>query len=237
MHTNEMRISKVKLNFIIDILMYLSMMIVVGIGFLMNYVLIPGSERHEVYGRNVELSFWNRDRHQWGDIHLIFGFILVFLLLLHIIFHWKLIVAIYKRMLSGKSIRTILTVVLVVLTIVLAVLPLFLKPEIQEGGSRGHGNEGRNNFQSNKELPVSANNVERQFNKQEHDAHEESTVEIYGSMTLKEVAEKYKIKVEDLATAIDVPVSMAGERLGRLKKEYDFDMNDLRKYVEEMLIK
>lgn len=141
MQTNEIRISKVKLNFIIDILMYLSMMIVVGIGFLMEYVLIPGSERNEVYGRNVELSFWNLDRHQWGNFHLIFGFILIFLLLLHIIFHWKLIVAIYRKMVSGKSIRIVLGIVLLFLTLILAVAPIFVKPEIQEGG-RGDHNGG-----------------------------------------------------------------------------------------------
>jgi len=232
MHTNEMRISKVKLNFIIDILMYLSMMIVVGIGFLMNYVLIPGSERHEVYGRNVELSFWNMDRHQWGDIHLIFGFILIFLLLLHIIFHWKLIVAIYKRMLSGKSIRIVLGVVLIFLTLILAIAPIFIKPEVREGAGGEHGRGLRSNASSKNHIDDKV--IKNNQNVQQHEEH---TVSIYGSMTLQKVADKYNLTVEDLANAIDVPVSKAGERLGCLKKEYDFDMNDLRKYVEEMLIK
>ncbi|MBS2099426.1 DUF4405 domain-containing protein [Carboxylicivirga linearis] len=232
MQTNEIRISKVKLNFIIDILMYLSMMIVVGIGFLMEYVLIPGSERHEVYGRNVELSFWNMDRHQWGNIHLIFGFVLIFLLLLHIIFHWKLIVAIYRRMISGKSIRIVLGIILLFLTLILAVAPIFVKPEIQEGGKGDHNGGVRGNRSSE-------NHIESKVIKNNENVkqHEEYGVDIYGSMTLKEVSEKYNIPVNDLANAIDVPVSMADERLGRLKRDYGFDMNDLREYVEEMLIK
>ena len=232
MQTNEIRISKVKLNFIIDILMYLSMMIVVGIGFLMEYVLIPGSERHEVYGRNVEISFWNMDRHQWGNIHLIFGFILIFLLLLHIIFHWKLIVAIYRRMVSGKSIRIVLGIVLLFLTLILAVAPIFIKPDIQEGGSGEHRTGLRGNRSS--ENHVEGSGIQKNESLQQHEEH---SVAVYGSMTLKEVSEKYNIPVNDLANAIDVPVSMAGERLGRLKRDYGFDINDLREYVEEMLIK
>ncbi|MCU4162873.1 DUF4405 domain-containing protein [Carboxylicivirga caseinilyticus] len=224
-----MRLTKIKLNFIIDIVMFIVMMMVVGVGFLMEYMLIPGSQRHEVYGRNVELYFWGFDRHQWGDVHLILGLILVFLLILHIVFHWKLIVAIYKRMFEGRILRVLLTIAIIIITVLLVIAPLFLKPQVVEGSS-SHGREDRNELRRNDH----SINEGTTFHTSEH---EDYSVEIYGSMSLQEVADKYVIPVEDLASAIDVPVTMSGERLGRLKKDYGFDMNDLRDFVEEKIAK
>jgi hypothetical protein len=86
------KINKLKLNLVIDLIMFLVMMAVAGIGFMIKYVLVPGSERNEIYGKGVELFYWGLDRHQWGNIHLILSLILLFLLLLHIFFHWNQIV-------------------------------------------------------------------------------------------------------------------------------------------------
>jgi hypothetical protein len=67
---------KSRINFLIDVVMFLMMMAIAGIGFLMKYVLVPGSERWEKYGSNVDLFLWGWDRHQWGALHLILGYIL-----------------------------------------------------------------------------------------------------------------------------------------------------------------
>nr|WP_321452780.1 DUF4405 domain-containing protein [uncultured Carboxylicivirga sp.] len=228
-----MRLSKVKFNFIVDILMFIVMMIVVGIGFLMEYVIIPGSQRFEIYGRNVELSFLGMDRHEWGNLHLILGLILIFLLVLHIIFHWKLILSIYRRIIPHEGIRLFFTAVLVILTVLFAIVPLFLKPDISEGGK--HNGEHEGNRINNKSLFLQDGKQDLKSSQEHQKDHAEYDVEIYGSMTLKEVSEKYSIPVNELAEVINVPVSNSGERLGRLKKEYDFDMNDLRSYVTKQL--
>nr|WP_319397433.1 DUF4405 domain-containing protein [uncultured Carboxylicivirga sp.] len=230
-----MRLSKVKFNFIVDILMFIVMMIVVGIGFLMEYVIIPGSQRFEVYGRNVELSFLGMDRHEWGNLHLILGLILIFLLVLHIIFHWKLILSIYRRIIPHEGIRLFLTAVLLILTVLFAIVPLFLKPDISEGGK--HSGEHEGNRMNNKSLILHDSKQDLQLTKEHPEDHAEYDVEIYGSMTLQDVSEKYSIPVNELAEVINVPVSKSGERLGRLKKEYAFDMNDLRSYVSKQLKK
>ncbi len=54
---------KPKLNLIIDVFMFLLMMAIGGIGFLIKFILIPGSARWIRYGENVELYFWGMDRH------------------------------------------------------------------------------------------------------------------------------------------------------------------------------
>ena len=66
------------------------MSVIIGTGFLIKYTLISGQERWDVYGRKVELYLLGLDRHQWGMIHLILGFVLMGLLIAHIVFHWKI---------------------------------------------------------------------------------------------------------------------------------------------------
>jgi hypothetical protein len=50
-------------------------------------------------------------------------------------------------------------------------------------------------------------------------------------MTLNEISERFNINVDELAKAINVPADNANERLGRLRKRYGFEMNDLRVFV------
>jgi hypothetical protein len=130
---------KAKLNLIIDVLLLLCTAGIVGIGFLMKFILVPGYKRWEIYGRNVELFFWSLNRHEWGTIHLITGCIFLFLLALHVVLHWSMIVGIYRQLIPNRPARWIVALILIVLTIILIVFPYFVKPEIQEGGGRfGH---------------------------------------------------------------------------------------------------
>jgi hypothetical protein len=90
--------TKTKLTISIDIVLFILLVSTVGIGFLMKFVLVPGQVRNEIYGNNVNLEFLGLTRHEWGSIHLIISIIFLSLLILHIIFHWKLIVSFFKCM-------------------------------------------------------------------------------------------------------------------------------------------
>jgi len=81
------------------------MMIIVGLGLLMKYNLIPGNQRWIKYGRNVDLYLFGLDRHQWGTIHLILGYILIGLLVLHLILHWKVIMRMYRQLIQKIQLR------------------------------------------------------------------------------------------------------------------------------------
>lgn len=128
---------KSKLNFIIDALMFLVMMAMAGLGFLMNYILIPGKEAWAKYGRRVDLTWWGWDRHDWGDIHLYLGFFLLALLGLHIILHWRPIVGLFQRFISPKR-RTLVLIAFVVVALLLIYFPFLISPDIGELG-RGMG--------------------------------------------------------------------------------------------------
>jgi len=132
--------NKAKINLIIDALMFLCIAGISGIGLLVKYVLVPGVQRWEIYGRNVELLFWGMDRHSWGSIHYVIGLALIFLLALHIILHWKMVVGIARRLLPNRWVRRITAVVLICLAILLVGFSAFVKPQIQElGRGRGYG--------------------------------------------------------------------------------------------------
>ncbi|MDI6654757.1 MAG: DUF4405 domain-containing protein [Candidatus Hydrothermarchaeota archaeon] len=159
-----------KVNFVIAALMFLCMMAIAGIGFLMKFVLIPGKERWVKYGRNVDLSLLGMDRHGWGTIHLIIGFILLGLLVLHIVLHWKMILNMYHGLIGSQRARRIIASVFIVASVILITFSFFAKPEVREIG-RGEGRQGTG------------------YGYEETIEHSESSIE---------VAEKYNVPAEYL---------------------------------------
>ncbi len=224
---------KPKLNLVIDTLMFLALMSVAGLGFLMKFVLLPGYKINEIYGTNTELFFWGLDRHQWGAIHLYLALTMVFLLIFHLIFHWNSIVSIYKRMIPGKTMRWIIALFVCILSTSLVIVPILVKPEVAEHQRNLH----RNRIPDNLTLKSEANNSTAPFDekdvviKEDNEPLHHNQVDIDGTMTLHQVSARYNISVEELAGAINVPVSYANERLGRLRKRYGFEMEDLRAFV------
>jgi len=131
---------RTKINLVIDALLLLCIAAIAGIGLLMKYVLVPGYRRWEIYGQNVNLSLCGMDRHQWGTIHLIIGFVFLALLILHIVLHWGMVIAIYRKLIPNTVLRCIVAVVLICLTILLFAFSFFVKPQvIEQGFGGGHG--------------------------------------------------------------------------------------------------
>jgi len=126
---------KSKLNFITDSLMFLVLMAMAGLGFLMKYVLVPGRERWVKYGRNVNLTLFGWNRHDWGDIHLDLGLIFLGLLVVHIILHWRQIVGLFNSFVPAER-RALVLLVFVLLAVFLIYFPFLLSPEI---GALGRG--------------------------------------------------------------------------------------------------
>ena len=124
-------IRKPILNFTINTIMTLCMSAIIGTGFLIKYTLISGQERWDVYGSKVELYLLGLDRHQWGMIHLILGFVLLGLLIAHIVFHWKVIVNVYKKIIKEPITKKIVALVFVILCLLMILIPFFVQPEVE----------------------------------------------------------------------------------------------------------
>lgn len=224
--------------------MLIVMTTIVGIGFLIKYVLVPGMEQNKLYGSDVELYYFGIDRHQWGTIHLYLGFILLFLLLLHIVFHWKQIVCIFKTMVFSRVWRIIFSSLLVIFTIVFGILPLFISPEVEERVTHnahyhkaGKGYHSEDMQHKNKVIVQPEEGqiqkiIPTKENKERNNHNSHSGIEIFGYMTINEVSAKHNIPAVDLASHLNLPVGKNNIKLGRLKKQYRFELSELRDYID-----
>ncbi|MCD6597458.1 MAG: DUF4405 domain-containing protein [Bacteroidales bacterium] len=270
---------KAKLNLIIDAIMLVVMMALIGVGLLNKYVLLTGQEKWEKFGENLEFYLWGFDRHDWNYIHFILGIILFGLLVLHIWFHWKMILNIYRNLIKNKKARIFTGYTIVFVSVIFLIFPIFVKPEIDEAISRGgrhfsgisESNEGekeikrergdgrgeRFQLQNTEPLPIekkenNTNNInpetgnneitagkDQVHSSEQHENYGEgrhrdipSNIDIMGSMTLIEVADKYNVPVNHIKSKLDIPLSTSNnERLGRLKRTYGFTMSDVEEII------
>ncbi|MBN2411354.1 DUF4405 domain-containing protein [candidate division KSB1 bacterium] len=134
----KIKTNKTKINFIIDVLLLLIMSAIAGIGFLIKYVLLTGEQKWIKFGANIDQTLFGLDRHGWGYIHLVLGFICIGLLILHIIFHWKMIVCMFGHLLKPSTWRNAVSTIFLLICLVLIFIPLFLTPK-NIGIESGHG--------------------------------------------------------------------------------------------------
>jgi len=235
---------------------------IAGIGFLMKVVLIPGQDRWIKYGKNVEIYVLNMDRHQWGTVHLVIALVLLGLLLLHIILHWKLIVGLFSKLITNKSTRKLITVVFVFISAILFLFAFFVKPEMGEI-IQGHGRQVTDekkipeteitNIPENKTV-VKDDNINTEINdtkievvkdnskdtlqdaEEPHEMHNRSNreIEIRGYMTIGEVSLANDVPSNYIKKKLNIPETVSdNQSLGVLRREYGFRMSDIEKIINE----
>jgi hypothetical protein len=246
--------TKSKLNISIDILLFVLLVTMAGIGFLMKFVVVPGEVRNEIYGNHVDLEFFGRTRHEWGHIHLIIGIIFLALLVLHIILHWRLIVSLFRCLFPARFVRYGVVGIICIIGLITLISPFILKPEIvpfepkNRNRSDYHSQSGimhrqsaGNELYSVQTPVVSDEGVSASDNTQGSDLHnhkdhqnsEYSEFEVYGYQTLQDVADRYDVPAAVIASDLGIPEDLAGEKLGHLRKQYSFTMTDVRKSISD----
>ena len=252
--------NKPQINFVIDAFILLLIMAKGGIGLLIKCTLIPGSERWEVYESNVELYLFGLDRHQWGSIHLILGYIFFVLLFLHIVLHWRQIVNIYKKLIPDKSTRNVTTVVFVFVSLCFLFFGLFLPHEV-EPLQRGEGRQSEIKAAHEETLgeqrravvqttEESTSNViqqeglsraevpESEILHEEEEHSEHSVQRVYGYMTLGAVVRQYNLSTDSLKKFLNIPLATSdNEQLGRLRRLYSFHMSDVERFIDRSIKK
>lgn len=101
-----MRLNRPKLNLAIDTIGFVCAVLLIVTGFLLEYTLPPGSGRLGTEGHGPApgglqrpiLLLWGLSRHEWGNIHYWIAIALMAAMSLHLLLHWKWIVA----MIQGK---------------------------------------------------------------------------------------------------------------------------------------
>jgi len=109
-------------NFLVDSVMFVAIMLLSATGALMRYVLLPGSGHFS--------QLWRMDRHQWGQIHFWIAVVLMSTVALHLLLHWNWVVCMVKgRPGKASRIRVALAVVGVLALAALVVAPFFAQVE------------------------------------------------------------------------------------------------------------
>lgn len=254
--------SKSKINFLIDSLMFLCMAAIAGIGFLMKVVLIPGEDRWIKYGENIEIYVLNMDRHQWGTAHLVIALVFLGLLLLHTILHWKLITGLFSKLINNKLTRKLITIVFVFISVFLFLFAFIVKPEMGEiirgqgrqvtGESRMSETEITDTHDTKAVMTDDNINIEKTDDKIEaikdnskstlqdaeesHERHNRSDreIEIRGYMTIGEVSLANDVPSNYIKKKLNIPETVSdNQSLGLLRREYGFRMSDIEKIINE----
>jgi hypothetical protein len=246
--------NKSKLNLSIDIIMFMLLIPVAGIGFLMKYVIVSGKERNIIYGNNVDLEFLGLTRHQWGTIHLTLSIIFLVLLILHIILHWKIIICLFSRLIPAVSIRFGIALFLALFCLIILISPFFIVPE-KVPFQPQYRNRSSNSPSLINHKPEAGKNITLPVQKSgepdktvistevqesqavitEPDHHDSDykEYEVYGYQTLRSVSDKYNIPASYLANSLKIPENLTGQKLGFLRKQYSFTMTDVRKSISD----
>jgi len=233
---------KSKLNLVIDILMLILMAAIAGIGFIMKFRLISGHEKWEKYGANLDTSLLGLDRHEWGYIHLILGFILIGLLVLHIWLHWDMIICIYKKLINNKASRALVAIILSFMVLFFLIAPFIFNVKIdgvqeKQGYYKSLSSEKSSENMHNKSKALNKENkkspkLKAISNKKNQKVNSE--IEIKGFMSIADVSTKFNIPADKIKKHLGIPLSTPNnKRLGNLRKTYNFEMSDLRDFVNK----
>ncbi len=101
---------RVTVNFIVDLVSFLTLLGLVTTGTILEWVLPPGSgglgqELHGGQGREHIKEFLGLNRHGWGHVHLWLGVIFVVLMVVHLVLHWSWLKC-YVKSLFGSAEKT-----------------------------------------------------------------------------------------------------------------------------------
>jgi Domain of unknown function (DUF4405) len=151
-------------------------------------------------------TIWGLDRHEWGGIHFWVSVLFFSILAFHLILHWRWIASVVTgRPREGSGYRAALGIVGFATVVALAGAPL-LAPVERDTGEQGASS-----------LSV----------------HPYEDFTLRGSMTLREVEEMTGVPAAYIIKSLKLPDTISKEeRLGLLKRQYGFEINDVREIVK-----
>ena len=110
--------NKLKTNIIIDVAMMIAFAAMSVTGYIME--IMPTCQG----GRGHGAPILGMGRHEWGDIHLWSAIAVLVFLLLHIILHWSMVDAFFKKSIKNKTLRLLFYLFLIAITLA-AFVPWF----------------------------------------------------------------------------------------------------------------
>jgi hypothetical protein len=110
------------------------------------------------------------------------------------------------------------------------VLPFLFKPEILEiGQGKGRHSINRNDKTREADIYLHSDTTSNITQERINENNETNTAfDVKGYMTLEEISNKYNIPSNYIKTQLNIPTSVSDkQKLGQLKRQYDFTMHDI----------
>jgi hypothetical protein len=103
--------SRIALNFVLDLVSFLNLLTLIFTGCVMRYILPPGTGglgriAHGGSGRGINAKYlWSMTRHEWGSIHFYLAIVFVVLMIIHIILHWTWVKCYVKSIVNRRPLN------------------------------------------------------------------------------------------------------------------------------------
>jgi len=251
------RFSRTDWKYLIDTLMFLSLLGVTLIGLLMAFVIPEG--RLEA---GQSKFFLGVHRHQWGDIHLYLSLAFAALVIVHVVLAWGWIKG-KARCLFGRAWAAAIGLTVLAAVLVPALFWLAASkndPAYAEFGT-GQGGQGRRFVETSRPAAEAlegaaalggpgaptAGHAEGGEPAVAPSLHQEKTVAgrmeetaaeamITGQMTLRDVERITGVAAKEIVARLGLPPEVSlDETLGRLRRVHGFEMQALRDTVADLL--
>jgi hypothetical protein len=227
-------------NLLVDVAALIAFVMMLGTGFMLRYVLPPGSGGAEGAhgGAREYLTVWGLSRHEWGSVHYGVSLALLAILALHLLLHWQWIVAMVRgKPREASGLRVAVGVVGLVGVILLAAAPL-LSPVERQARVSERPQPAARSITGTESAPLadpapaaSADTTAPVVSGAPRPRHASHAVQ--GRMTLTEVADECGLDLPRLLAGLSLPADTPGsERVGRLQARGALTIRDVRRLCD-----
>jgi hypothetical protein len=205
------------INLIVDACAFVTLAMMISTGFVLKFVLPPGSGRllGEGVGRNSAQKpitlLWGLTRHEWGEVHFWVSIALMTILALHIFLHWRWVASMLRNQPEQHSGTRFGLGVMGLLTVIVFASAPFLSPKKTVPRYRVID-------EAAEVLPS---------------IRLRNTLHIRGSMTLQDVETQTGTPVAVLLKELNLPPNISPDsHIGRLSHLYGFDVEEIHAIVD-----
>ena len=199
-------------QYLVDTLLFISIMGIVIIGFLLGLVIPKGPSVAE-----SAKYFLGLHRHEWGNIHFFLSIAFTALVFVHLIFSWKWIKMKAKQIFK-QTWRTSLILVLFLAIITPLLIWNFWPKYAETYSDPGIGPRGRDAYWGSQDIFFSQDG--------------ERYIAVTGQETLADLEKATGISPQTFIEKLNLPKrTKKDETLGFLRKRYGFELQDVRDII------
>lgn len=230
-------------NILIDFVSLLIMLVLAATGLVMRFTLPPGTGGR---GGGLRSTLWGWSRHDWGNLHAWLSVAIGALLVIHLALHWNWICCVSEkllrreartaRMTGGRMGKLVGMSASVAIAVVLIGFVWFASTQVGNTRTGGPVALARVHIESPDATSASGTPPTQSHAARQRSCsgeHEEKPQAIRGSMTLLDVAATTGVSVELVRANLKLPDSVPlNEKLGRLRRQYGFEISQVRQIVQ-----